>query len=99
MTREPTALPRDGYALLGVIVALQLNYTSRDGNLLSRRELILASGASRTGGGALSVFGIDGDFGGIVAVVNDICPARRGDRGGIGEDLDVRHGALGVVQI
>lgn len=84
-------LSRNGDDLLGIVIALEFCYASRDGGLLARGEFIFAAKAARLGCGALFVLGVDGDFGRVVAGIDDICPAGRDRSRGIGEHFDVRH--------
>lgn len=84
-------LARDGDALLGVVVSLQLCYASRNGCLLARRELIFAAQTPESCRSALLVLGVEGDFGGIIARVDDIRPSWRNRGGRVGKHLDVWH--------
>jgi len=87
-----TRLSRYRNALFRVVVSVQLRDATRDGRLLPRRKLMFAACASGLCGDALFVLGVEGDFRGIVARVDDIRPSRR-DRGGrVREHFDVRHG-------
>jgi hypothetical protein len=84
-------LPGYRNALLRVVVSFQFRYPPSNRRLLSCGQLILAALAARLCCSALFVLGVDRNFRGIVARVDDIRPARRDGRGRVWEYFDVWH--------
>lgn len=95
----PTWLSWYRNVLLRIVVPLQLRYPPRDGRLLSRRKLILATLAAGLCCGALFILGIDRDFRRVEAGVDNVRPSWRYRGGRVWEHLDVWHVAVVKVEV